>query len=645
LATEIAGKNEKGFVNCECPTVVCHVCAGFFRIMSSGGMKDYWKSIQQNRAEFTFLRYHSSMRTFDSPYIADWFAISFRWMAILGLTVSLSMGDQLLLPRNLLLLGLTAWNLILTFIAGINRRFDRHREISLVLDLVAAGLLFWLQGGLDAPAFWVVLIPILSAGIYFELVGAMGAAVLMTALLVLVTFMHYPWQQALPISLVAAVVTLLNGLVFGFLGRKAIHSLRRIRLKNQDTQQRERRFENERLRAIYNLTSTLVATLNYQRVLESVLDMSMSALTADRESQTDDRLVSAVLLFSKEGKLEVASARRLSATDMRIVLPCQKGALAKAVEEGEPVLFGNIAADPELVQMVTLHSCNQVYCFPLRSGFSVYGLLLFGHPTPGFFNQERLDILDILSRQAVIAIQNARLYQNLADERDRMVEIHEEARKKLARDLHDGPTQSVSAIAMRVNLARIMLDKDVKKTAEELIKIEDLARRTTKEIRHMLFTLRPLILESQGLVAALQASAEKMKETFSQNVVIKVDEKLLEEIEMGKQGVIFYLVEEAVNNARKHAQATHIWVRLQPVEREIALLEIQDDGVGFNVAEINRAYDERGSLGMVNLRERTELVNGFLNILSAPGKGTKIQVFIPLSEDAADHLHRAIGKK
>jgi signal transduction histidine kinase len=389
-----------------------------------------------------------------------------------------------------------------------------------------------------------------------------------------------------------------------------------------------------------------VATLNYQRVLDSVLDISMTALSSDSVSMPEERTTSAVLLFSKSEKLEVASARGFSSSDMRIVLPCQKGALARAVEDGEPILIDNIAVDPELGQFISLHSCYQVYCFPLRSGFSVYGLLIFGHPVEFYFTQERLDILDILSRQAVIAIQNARLYQNIADERDHMVEIHEEARKKLARDLHDGPTQSVSAIAMRVNLARIMLDKDVKMTAAELVKIEDLARRTIKEIRHMLFTLRPLVLESQGLVAALRASAEKMKEMFAQEVTINVDdETLLDEIEMGKQGVIFYLVEEAVNNARKHASADHIWVNLKAVEREIALLEIQDDGAGFNVAEINRAYDERGSLGMVNLRERTELINGFLNILSAPGKGTKVQVFIPLSEEAADRMHNAVGKK
>src|SRR5512140_3158149 len=117
-------------------------------------------------------------------------------------------------------------------------------------------------------------------------------------------------------------------------------------------------------------------------------------------------------------------------------------------------------------------------------------------------------------------MQNARLYSDLEQEKERMLEIQEDARKKLARDLHDGPTQSVAAIAMRVNFARRLMERDAKAAAEELFKIEDLARHTTKEIRHMLFTLRPLILESSGLTAALEAMAEKMHETYSQNVLI-----------------------------------------------------------------------------------------------------------------------------
>jgi signal transduction histidine kinase len=104
-------------------------------------------------------------------------------------------------------------------------------------------------------------------------------------------------------------------------------------------------------------------------------------------------------------------------------------------------------------------------------------------------------------------------------------------------------------------------------------------------------------------------------------------------------------VEEAVANARKHAQAGHIWVNLGLLEQGLALLLIQDDGIGFDVAEVNRFYDQRGSLGMVNLRDRTELVNGVLDIQSVPGKGTRVQVYIPLTEEAADRLHHSSGKR
>jgi signal transduction histidine kinase len=221
-----------------------------------------------------------------------------------------------------------------------------------------------------------------------------------------------------------------------------------------------------------------------------------------------------------------------------------------------------------------------------------------------------------------------------------MIEIQDEARKKLARDLHDGPTQSIAAIAMRINFARRLMERNLKATADELYKIEDLARRTTKEIRHMLFTLRPLVLESQGLVVALEAMSEKMRETYNQNVLVDADPKIIPMLEMGKQTIVFYIAEEAVNNARKHAQAAHIWVRLKGLDENLAVLEVEDDGVGFNVGSVSSSYDQRGSLGMLNMRERAELVNGVIRIDSAEGKGTCIQVLIPLSEEGADRLRR-----
>jgi signal transduction histidine kinase len=320
--------------------------------------------------------------------------------------------------------------------------------------------------------------------------------------------------------------------------------------------------------------------------------------------------------------------------------------LKKVIEEGEPVKFNDIGYDPELGRVVALRNCTSGYIFPLRSGFNVYGVLIFAHPESGYFTTERTNLLDIIGRQAVIAIQNARLYQDLVEEKERLADVYEEARKKLARDLHDGPTQSVAAMAMRLNISRRMLSKDPKGAQEELVKLEELAHRTTKEIRHMLFTLRPLILESQGLAAAIQSMADKMMETFSQRVTVEIDERASQQLEMGKQGVIFYIIEEAVNNARKHAAADNITVRMRQVEAGVVLLEIKDNGVGFDVKTISQNYDKRSSssLGMVNLRERAELVNGLLNIESQEGKGTNVQVYIPITEEAADRLHHARRK-
>lgn len=156
----------------------------------------------------------------------------------------------------------------------------------------------------------------------------------------------------------------------------------------------------------------------------------------------------------------------------------------------------------------------------------------------------------------------------------------------------------------------------------------------------MLFTLRPLVLESQGLIPALDAMAEKMYETYAQTVIVEADPTLIPKIEAGKQTVIFFIAEEAISNARKHAQAAHIWVRVNPLERDLVMLEVEDDGVGFNVSSLNTSYENRGSLGMVNMRERAELVNGVFQISSTPGEGTTIRVIIPLNEEGIERLRR-----
>ena len=393
--------------------------------------------------------------------------------------------------------------------------------------------------------------------------------------------------------------------------------------------------ELERMHELLLMTAGLNATLNVERVLEMTLDLANRAI----ETRGSSKSLSMLLLFEYD-RLYIASSRALPAADQRITFPGERGALGDALANVQTRIINDPRSDPELKKMVAIHNTHAAICIPLVVGLEIYGVLFFAHADPDFFFRERVELLEAIAQQAMIALQNAKLYRELEQEKERIAEIQEEARHKLARDLHDGPTQSIGAIAMRVNFARRLAQRDPKAAAEELFKIEELARKTTKEIRQMLFTLRPLVLESEGLLPALEQLAEKMDENHDQTVIIEAKPGIVDDMEVGKQGVIFFIIEEAVNNARKHAQADHIWVRLKR-RADVLHMEVEDDGQGFDLNKVQDNYNQRGSLGMVNLHERAELVNAILRIDSRIGRGTRVAVNVPMTMEAAERLHRA----
>jgi signal transduction histidine kinase len=397
---------------------------------------------------------------------------------------------------------------------------------------------------------------------------------------------------------------------------------------------------NQRIRKMFQLITDLTVTLNYSRVLEKSLDAAFMALSLS--DLPTDKLISAVLLFSEEEMavpdLMVAYGRGIPRPDLSTRVPGVNGLLGQVIESGDPHVTNELGADPELKSFISFRACSSGYCLPLRAGLDTFGVLLFGYPEEDYFNEDAQEIIGTVGHQAQIAMQNAHLFQELKTERDQIIKVQSEAQRRLARALHDGPTQTVAAIPMQISRARHLLNRDLDAAAEALYQTEELARRTSRQIRHMLFTLRPLVLESEGLIAALESMAEKTRETFGQNVIIETDSALVEELDMNSQTVIFTIAEEAVNNARKHAQADHIWVKVQRLQDDLALLEIEDDGKGFLVNDVMDSYDNRGSLGMLNMRERAELVQGVFHIKSVPGEGTQIQVVLPLTPDAADRL-------
>jgi signal transduction histidine kinase len=397
------------------------------------------------------------------------------------------------------------------------------------------------------------------------------------------------------------------------------------------------------LSMLYDMVFELNSSLNYEYVLESALMLGLKAMTGDEKERS--RILNAFYLEDEiePDKFIPKMAQGLVTADYRVAFTCEQGALQKLRDNNDLIVIKNPQNDPELKRLIAIQNMNAAVIFPLRYRRRFLGFMIFAHPNEDFFNNDRLAVLNIILRQAVSSLQNAMLYEQIQIEKNRLRDVHNEAQKKLARDLHDGPTQSLAAISMRVNLSRRLLEKDVNAAAEELFKTENLARRTTKEMRHMLFTLRPLVLESKGLEAALVALAEKTEEMYNQKVNIFVEEGILTDLEVGKQNVLFYIIDEAINNARKHAKAENINVSFSRQGSDIIKVQIADDGVGFDVEEMQSKYEDResSSLGMVNLRERTEILNGIFHINSQINVGTTVEVLVPITEEAAERLQKS----
>jgi signal transduction histidine kinase len=268
-------------------------------------------------------------------------------------------------------------------------------------------------------------------------------------------------------------------------------------------------------------------------------------------------------------------------------------------------------------------------CAPLvNRGQGIGVLQVLNKRTGEYFDESDKELLTALAAQSAIAIRNAQLYQDLREERDRLVALEEDVRKDIARDLHDGPTQLVAAIRMNLDFMRMLLQREPEKVNNEVSRMSSLADRAIRQLRTMLFNLRPVILETKGLLPALEAYSGRMSETeeFTVHLVVQGE---VPPLSRQADSAIFAVVQEAVNNAKKHAQATNIWIAIRRTHHALEV-SVRDDGVGFDTSATLSDYESRGSLGMINMRERAEMLQGTFSLRSAVGKGTLARLQLPL---------------
>ncbi len=206
----------------------------------------------------------------------------------------------------------------------------------------------------------------------------------------------------------------------------------------------------------------------------------------------------------------------------------------------------------------------------------------------------------------------------------KIIQAQEEERRRVAREIHDGPAQSMANIVFRAEVCEHFLESDVERARNELQELRALVRTSLAEVRKIIFDLRPMTLDDLGLVATVKRVLEGVEKRAGLICEFRVTgsvERLDTHIEVG----VFRIIQEAVTNVEKHAKATHVIVQLD-YSFQFIYAVIEDDGQG--IADLSDIGEE--SFGMMGMKERVNLLGGEVLIESAVGEGTRIKVKIPL---------------
>jgi PAS domain S-box-containing protein len=231
--------------------------------------------------------------------------------------------------------------------------------------------------------------------------------------------------------------------------------------------------------------------------------------------------------------------------------------------------------------------------------------------------------------QVVAFIRDVTERRNLEAERERLHEQHKvlEERQRIAMDLHDGIMQSVFAIGLRLELIDSDLDPD-SQLSRELDGVMDAAHGVVRDIRSYIFDLRPRDFSGQ-LDLALEHLVTEFKENARISTELAIEVPGIQNLDQAVAVALYQIVHEALSNARKYAQATSIGVRLTSPHPGELLLEVEDNGKGF---EVSTDRDETHR-GLRNMSARAQNLNGVLRVRSAPGAGTTVRLRVPV--DAA----------
>jgi signal transduction histidine kinase len=273
---------------------------------------------------------------------------------------------------------------------------------------------------------------------------------------------------------------------------------------------------------------------------------------------------------------------------------------------------------------------------PLVSRGEVIGALNIWSDLPGVFTDTHVDIAYEVAYELAIGMQNARLLEEVSTGREelqslsrRLLEIQENERRHIARELHDEVGQVLTAVQM--NIETLKQSPQGRKMEARLAESIDLVERVLQQVRNLSLDLRPSLLDDLGLVSALMWYVERQSERPGFDVQFAFD-PLQTRLPSDIETACFRIAQEAMTNILRHTQATQVQIELRQHGEELELT-IRDNGRGFNVRAARNSAAGGKSMGLLSMQERAELLGGRLTIESKPGEGTLVRATLPIRSD------------
>ena len=392
---------------------------------------------------------------------------------------------------------------------------------------------------------------------------------------------------------------------------------------------REYQLAQERIAALtvlQDVARNLISELDLNKLLREILHSAVRVLKASAGSLLlwDEATNELVFVVTDGGAGEALEGQRMSA---------DKGIAGWVFTHRQPDIVHDVRSDERFYRTIDEslgYRTSSLITVPMITKGQGIGVLQVLNKKSGErFDQNDRDILYALAGQAAIAIMNARLYQEVRDEKDRIIALEEDVRKELARDFHDGPAQTLAAMIMDIELIETVPEPISESVATGLAELRTMAAKTLHQVRNMIFELRPVMLKTQGLEPALHSYVERLREAEQMNIHLKV-EGLEQRLPTRLEEICFSIIQEAINNVKRHANEENVWLAAIRRGNEFRVI-VKDDGEGFDLAELEKSYDRQGKLGLLSMRERAEMIGGRLSIESVPGEGTTVTLNVPLS--------------